>query len=59
MAKVRVMAGDSIKHDNTNDDNKKLKKKVGALKLLLQLYQNKGIISWYKVSSPFYFIIIC
>ena len=59
MAKVRVMVGDNIKNDNGNDNNKKLKKNVGALKLLLQLYQNKGITSWYKVSCPFDFIIIC
>lgn len=51
MAKVRVMAGDSINEDKTvrsEQDKKTLKKNAGALKLLLQVYKKKGMIGWYK-----------
>lgn len=52
MAKVRVMAGDSVNEDKTirsEQDKKTLKKNAGALKLLLQVYKKKGMIGWYKV----------
>ncbi|TIC12187.1 hypothetical protein E3Q14_01865 [Wallemia mellicola] len=51
MAKVRVMAGDSVNEDKTirsEQDKKTLKKNAGALKLLLQIYKKKGMIGWYK-----------
>ncbi|TIB88338.1 hypothetical protein E3Q20_00984 [Wallemia mellicola] len=51
MAKVRVMAGDSVNEDKTirsEQDKKTLKKNAGALKLLLQVYKKKGMIGWYK-----------
>lgn len=60
MAKVRVMAGDSINEDKTvrsEQDKKTLKKNAGALKLLLQVYKKKGMIGWYKVCFTYFLLI--